>query len=104
MYQSKDHGDERDDEPDRINMRTTVRIKRMLQEAANIQSHGDLSAFMLQCAEERAATVIRSLEESELRAEDRKRFYEFLLDPPEPSQALIELFAQRPSEQFRVVH
>jgi len=104
MHRLKNHGDERDDAPDRINMRTTALVKRMLQEAADIESHGDLSAFILQCAGERAAVVIRSLEESELRAADRKRFYEFLLNPPEPSQALIELFAQHPSEQFRVVH
>ncbi len=104
MYRLKDRDSQRDNEPDRINMRTTVKVKRMLQEAANIDSHGDLSAFILKCAEERAAAMMRELEETELRAEDRERFYAFLLNPPEPSQALIELFAQPPSEQFRVVH
>jgi uncharacterized protein (DUF1778 family) len=87
----------------RIHMRTTVQVKRTLQEAADIETHGDLSAFLLQCAEERAEIVIRSLEETQLRAEDRKCFYDFLLNPPEPSQALIDLFAEQPSERFRVV-
>lgn len=104
MYRLKDEYDlEGDREPDRINMRTTVGIKRMLQEAANISNHGDLSAFILSIAEERAENVLRSYEESTLLNEQRERFYAFLENPPKPSEALVALFARQPSEKFRVV-
>jgi uncharacterized protein (DUF1778 family) len=104
MYRIKDDFDkEGDREPDRINMRTTVGIKRMLQEAANLSNHGDLSAFILGIAEERAENVLRLYEESTLLNEDRERFYAFLENPPKPSEALVALFARQPSENFRVV-
>jgi uncharacterized protein (DUF1778 family) len=88
----------------RINVRVTDKQKNILAEAAQIETEGDLSKFILNSAEERAQHILRQREETVLSAEIRERFYDLLLNPPEPSEALKALFSTEPSAEFHLVH
>ncbi|MDE2482373.1 MAG: DUF1778 domain-containing protein [bacterium] len=86
---------------ERIAIRANSEEKALFQRAADLETKGDLSAFILASAEARAKLVLRSYEETELHEAERERFYAFLANPPEPSEALVALFAESPS--FKVV-
>lgn len=97
-----------DQDPKITNERITLDIneeqRALIQCAADLQSRGNISAFILASALDRAAAVLRSYEETQLRAEERDRFYSFLANPPPPAEALISLFAEdNVGQNFNIV-
>lgn len=75
---------------DRIDVRLPREIKRKLQQAAELEGI-PLSSFLIQSAVERADDVLlRNIRIIELAESDQSRFVEWLLDPPEPTEELIQ--------------
>lgn len=60
---------------------------------------GDVTAFV-GAAAERARLVLGDLEVTRIEDDTRRRFYDLVMNPPEPSGALKKLLA---SDAFRVV-
>ncbi len=85
---------------DRIHLRIARDVKEMLEQAAAISTGGDVTAFVVEAAAERARRVLSDLEVTRIADDDRHRFYELLRKPPEPSEALKKLLA---FDAFRVV-
>lgn len=63
----------------------------MLQHAADLSGRS-LTDFVLSASRAETGKVIRDHESIVLNAEESKRFAELLLNPPEPNQALKDLF------------
>ena len=61
----------------------------MLEEADTIATDGNVSAFALGTATERAGP----LEVTSIEGESRQLFYKLMIDPPEPSLALKTILA-----------
>jgi uncharacterized protein (DUF1778 family) len=74
----------------RIEFKTTVEIKALLQEAA--QSLGvDLSSFLLMTATQRARQIVREEKLLRLEEEEWERFASLLVSPPPATEALKAL-------------
>lgn len=74
----------------RINLRTSPEAKALIERAAAIMG-STVSSFMLQNAYEAASRVVTQQEIITLSDRDRDTFLDALDNPPEPTQALIEL-------------
>jgi uncharacterized protein (DUF1778 family) len=77
----------------RVHLRLSHETKTLLEEAAAVSTGGDLTAFMIAAATERAHRVLSDLEVTRISEPSRRRFYELMLNPPEPSDALKRLLA-----------
>jgi uncharacterized protein (DUF1778 family) len=78
----------------RINLRTSPEAKALIERAAAIMG-STVSGFMLQNAYEAATRVVAQQEVITLSDRDRDAFLAMLDNPPEPTQALIDLMRLR---------
>ncbi len=76
---------------ERLEARLSKNLKSMLQHAADLSGRS-LTDFILSASKSEADKVIRDHEMIILTATESKRFAELLLNPPEPNQALKDLF------------
>ncbi len=74
----------------RINLRTSPEAKALIERAAAIMG-STVSGFMLQNAYEAARKVVAGQDIITLSDRDRDAFLSALENPPEPTQALIDL-------------
>ena len=79
----------------RINLRTSPEAKALIERAAAIMG-STVSSFMLQNAYEAARRLVAEQEVITLSDRDRDAFLAVLENPPEPTQALIDLMRLRP--------
>lgn len=75
----------------RLEARISQRQKEIFQKAAAIQGRS-LSDFVVDAVQQKAEQVIHDHEIMVLTEEDRKVFFEALLNPPEPNEKLREAF------------
>lgn len=85
---------------DRLHLRVAHDVKEMLEEAAALSTGGDVTAFVVGAAAERVRRILTDLEVTRIEDDTRRRFYDLMMNPPEPSDALKRLLA---SDVFRVV-
>ncbi len=78
----------------RINLRTSQEVKEMIERAAAAVG-STVSSFMLQSATEVARRVLAEREVIVLSDRDRDAFLNAIDNPPEPTQALIDLMRHR---------
>lgn len=78
----------------RINLRTSPEAKALIERAAALMG-STVSSFMLQNAYEAAARLVAQQDVMTLSDRDRDAFLNALENPPEPTQALIDLMRQR---------
>ncbi len=74
----------------RINLRTSPQAKALIERAAAIMG-STVSGFMLQNAYEAALRLVAQQDVITLSDRDRDTFLNALENPPEPTQALIDL-------------
>jgi len=74
----------------RINLRTSPEVKELIERAAAMTG-ATVSSFMLQNSSEVARRVLAQQEIITLSDRDRDAFLKALDNPPEPTQALIDL-------------
>jgi uncharacterized protein (DUF1778 family) len=79
----------------RINLRTSPEAKALIERAAAIMG-STVSSFMLQNAYEAARRLVAEQEVITLSDRDRDAFLAALENPPEPTQALIDLMRRQP--------
>ena len=79
----------------RINLRTSPEAKALIERAAAIMG-STVSSFMLQNAYDAASRLIAQQEIFTLSDRDRDVFLNALENPPEPTQALIDLMRTAP--------
>jgi len=77
-------------DPARINIRTTLEAKAMIERAAALMGT-TVSAFMIQNAYEAAQRLVADWETMTLSDRDRDAFLSALDHPPEPNEALRRL-------------
>ena len=78
----------------RINLRTSPEAKALIERAAAIMG-STVSSFMLQNAYEAARRLVAQQEVITLSDRDRDAFLSALENPPEPTQALIDLMQRK---------
>ena len=78
----------------RINLRTSPEAKALIERAAALMG-STVSSFMLQNAYEAAARLVAQQDVMTLSDRDRDAFLNALENPPEPTQALIDLMRLR---------
>ncbi len=78
----------------RINLRTSPEAKALIERAAAIMG-ATVSSFMLQNAYEAALRLVAQQDVITLSDRDRDVFLNALENPPEPTQALIDLMRLR---------
>ena len=78
----------------RINLRTSPEAKALIERAAAIMG-STVSSFMLQNAYEAALRLVAQQDVITLSDRDRDAFLKALENPPEPTQALIDLMRLR---------
>ena len=78
-------GDSRKKE--RLEARTTSRIKRLIEQAAELEGRS-VSDFMIEHAQDAAVDVIERHSYIKLSARNSARFVETLLNPPAPNKKL----------------
>lgn len=74
----------------RINLRTSPEVKELIERAAAMTG-STVSSFMLQSSSDVARRVLAQQEILTLSDRDRDAFLNALDNPPEPTQALIDL-------------
>ena len=79
----------------RINLRTSPEAKALIERAAAIMG-STVSSFMLQNAYEAARRLVAEQEVITLSDRDRDAFLAALENPPEPTQALVDLMRRKP--------
>jgi len=75
----------------RVDFRVLVSVKARFQEAAAYETGGDLSAFLVAAALERADRVLAQHEVLHLDEATRARFYAAMRAPTTPSELLRQL-------------
>ena len=83
-----------------MHLRVSTDVKEMLEQAAALSTGGDVTAFVLGAATDRARRIIADLEVTRIDDESRRRFYDLLLKPPAPSKALKKLLS---ADRYRVI-
>jgi len=78
----------------RINLRTSPEAKALIERAAALMG-ATVSSFMLQNAYEAALRLVAQQDVMTLSDRDRDAFLNALENPPEPTQALIDLMRPR---------
>jgi uncharacterized protein (DUF1778 family) len=77
----------------RISLRVTAEQKAFIARAAALETAGDVTRFVADAAIRAARTTIEEHGVSHVTDPMRERFYDLLINPPEPSEALIALMA-----------
>jgi uncharacterized protein (DUF1778 family) len=75
----------------RLEARLPHEVHALLKRAAQIQGR-TLTDFVVSAAQEAARQTIEATEIVRLSVEDQQRFAEAILNPPEPTQALLRAF------------
>ncbi|MCP4475546.1 MAG: DUF1778 domain-containing protein [Gammaproteobacteria bacterium] len=75
----------------RLDIRTTKQTKGAIESAANFLGV-TTSAFVVECAMERAAKVLEQAQSIHLNASESRHFLDLLENPPEPNENLKQLF------------
>lgn len=75
----------------RLDIRVPASVKARFQEAAAYETGGDLSAFLVAAAVERADRVLSQRETLHLDEATRERFYSAMRAPTSPSKLLRQL-------------
>lgn len=78
----------------RMNFRTKPRIKQAIQRAASLAGVDD-SVFTMNAAYQAAQKTINAHERTELMPVDHAVFFTAIDNPPKPTEALRDAFAQR---------
>jgi uncharacterized protein (DUF1778 family) len=78
----------------RIDLRISQEVKTLIERAALLK-HTTISAYLLDSALIRAREEIDSLERIRLQDAEWDAFYSALENPPEPNQALKDLFKDK---------
>ena len=78
---------------ERIHLRVARDVKEMVEQAAALTTGGDVTAFVVGAATERARRVLGDLEVTRIDDASRERFYDLMMNPPKPSAALKKLLA-----------
>ncbi len=86
----------------RVDFRVPASVKARFLEAAAYETGGDLSAFLIAAALERADRVLARREVLQIDDSMRERFYSAMLAPPIPSEALRQFIAEE-DERLRIV-
>jgi uncharacterized protein (DUF1778 family) len=87
---------------ERISLRVTSQKKAYLAQAAELQTAGNLARFVSAAAMRAARSTIEEYGVSLVTDETRRRFYDLLLNPPTPNEALIRLMASGVPDGFDV--
>ncbi len=89
------HDDSAGDEPnsERMNFRTSARIKRTIKRAAALAGVDD-TAFLVSAAYRSAIATIAAHETTMLTAADHEAFFTAIDNPPTPTQKLKDAFAR----------
>jgi uncharacterized protein (DUF1778 family) len=87
---------------ERISLRVTSQEKELLARAAALETAGDLTRFVASAAMRAARSTIEEYGVSCVTDHTRKRFYDLLVNPPAPNEALIKLMASDEPEGFDV--
>jgi uncharacterized protein (DUF1778 family) len=77
----------------KLSLRLTDEQRDYLNRAALLATSGDMTRFVADAALKAAKLVIEEHGVSQLAEENRARFYDLLLNPPQPSRALADLAA-----------
>jgi uncharacterized protein (DUF1778 family) len=85
----------------RVDFRVPARVKARFQEAAAYETGGDLSAFLVAAALERADRVLAQRETLHLDETTRERFYSAMRAKPIPSTLLRQLM--KDDTRFKLV-
>ena len=75
----------------RLDIRTTQQTKETIENAASFLGV-TTSAFVVECAMERAAKVLEQAQSICLNVSESRRFIDLLENPPEPNENLKRLF------------
>lgn len=75
----------------RLDIRTTQQAKEAIENAANFLGV-TTSAFVIECAMERAARLLEQAQSIQLNASESRRFIDLLENPPKPNENLKRLF------------
>ena len=75
----------------RLDVRTTQQTKETIENAAHFLGV-TTSAFVVECAMERAANVLEQAQSIKLNVSESRRFIDLLENPPEPNENLKRLF------------
>ncbi|MHB1549618.1 MAG: type II toxin-antitoxin system TacA family antitoxin [Vulcanimicrobiaceae bacterium] len=78
---------------ERISLRVTTEQKDLITRAAQLETSGDLTRFMTEAAMRAARHTMEEYGVTHLSEPVRRRFYDLLFNPPEPSEELISLMA-----------
>lgn len=76
-----------------INMRATPQEKLLLEKAANLAGFSNLTNFMMTAARKEAYRIISEINTIHLSEQDWNTVVKLLSNPPEPNEALKELFS-----------
>lgn len=77
----------------RLDIRTTPKAKEIIENAAHFLGV-TTSAFILECAMERAARILEQAQTIHLNKSESQRFLDLLENPPEPNENLKRLFVK----------
>jgi uncharacterized protein (DUF1778 family) len=88
---------------ERVSLRTTKAERALLEKAALLETSGDLTRFIVSAATDAARQVVDDYETTRVTTEMRRAFYDLLLNPPAPNQALIDLASEADPDGFRFV-
>lgn len=75
----------------RLDIRTTKQTKETIENAANFLGV-TTSAFVVECAMERAVKILEQAQYIHLNEAESKHFIDLLENPPEPNKNLKQLF------------
>lgn len=75
----------------RLDIRTTEQTKKAIENAAGLLGV-TTSAFVLECAMERASRVLEQAQSISLNMAESRRFIDLLENPPKPNEKLKQLF------------
>lgn len=75
----------------RLDIRTTKKAKEVIESAANAMGV-TLSAFILECAMEKASEVLEKARRISLSREESERFFDLIENPPAANENLKRLF------------
>ncbi len=82
---------------ERLSLRLDKLTKKKIEQAATV-AQCSVNSFILSSVLEKAEEVIRKHEEMVLSDRDRDIFFEALLNPPPPNEALIDAFAEHSAQ------
>jgi uncharacterized protein (DUF1778 family) len=77
----------------RLSLRVTDEERALIEQAALLNSGGDITRFVMAASVEAARSTVEEYEATRVSSKLRKHLYDLLLNPPPPSEALKRLAA-----------